>query len=198
MSSLDNMTARIIREAEERANQIINDAKKEEAKIINEKINDANIKKEEILKKAELESISKKERVISNAHLQVRNKKLETKQEVIEKIYKEALEKLSRLNENKYLDFIKNSLLSLSIDGDEKIILSNMEALIDNDFINKINEELIKKGKTGAIKISEERRDFKGGFILYKNGIEINNTFEALILSVKDELEPSIIETVFG
>lgn len=198
MSSLDNMTARIIREAEEKADQIINDAKTEEAKIINEKINDANIKKEEILKKAKLESISKKERVISNAHLQVRNKKLETKQEVIEKIYKEALEKLSRLNENKYLDFIKNSLLSLSIDGDEEIILSNMEALIDNDFINKINEELIKKGKAGAIKISEERRDFKGGFILYKNGIEINNTFEALILSVKDELEPSIIETVFG
>ncbi|WP_315119979.1 V-type ATP synthase subunit E family protein [uncultured Clostridium sp.] len=198
MSSLDNMTARIIREAEEKANQIIKGAKEEEIKIINGKINDANIKKEEILKKSELESVSKKERIISNAHLQVRNKKLETKQEVIEKIYNKTLEKLGRLPEDKYLNFVKNSLLSLSIDGDEEIILSNTESLINNDFINKINEELIKKGKTGEIKISEERRDFKGGFILYKNGIEINNTFEALILSIKDELEPSIIETVFG
>lgn len=198
MSNLDNMTARIIRECEEKAAEILENAKREEKAILEKKVAEAEEKKSEVLRKAETESLNKKERLKSNAHLQVRNRKLEAKQEVIEKVYDRALESLNKLPKDQYLSFVRNRLLTLNIDGDEEIILSSIDNFIDEAFVKEINAELNKKGKTGSLKISEKRRNFKGGFILSKKGIELNNTFEGLILSIKDELEPSIIETVFS
>ncbi|GAA0721849.1 V-type ATP synthase subunit E family protein [Clostridium malenominatum] len=198
MSNLDNMTARIIKECEEKAAEIIGNAKNEERILLERKVAEAEEKKNEILKKAEIEGSNKKERLISNAHLQVRNRKLEAKQEVIQKVYEKALEVLNKLPKDEYLSFVKNRLLTLNIDGDEEIILSSIDNFIDETFLKEINTELNKMGKNGSLKIGEERRNFKGGFILYKNGIELNNTFEGLILSIEDELEPSIIETVFS
>lgn len=198
MSNLDNMTARIIKECEEKAAEIIGNSKNEERILLERKVAEAEEKKSEILKKAEIEGSNKKERLISNAHLQVRNRKLEAKQEVIQKVYEKALEVLNKLPKDEYLSFVKNRLLTLNIDGDEEIILSSIDNFIDETFLKEINTELNKMGKNGSLKIGEERRNFKGGFILYKNGIELNNTFEGLILSIEDELEPSIIETVFS
>lgn len=37
-----------------------------------------------------------------------------------------------------------------------------------------------------------------GGFILEKNGIEINNTFEALVGSIKDDLSLEVAKMLFG
>ncbi|MBC2396498.1 V-type ATP synthase subunit E [Clostridium tetanomorphum] len=198
MSNLENLTSKIIKDAEIKANAILDEARKEERRIIDDKTKDAEQKKNEIINKAHLEGKSRKERVISNAHLFIRNRKLEAKGEIINKIYKEALDKLNKLPKEVYLNFIRQSLLSLNIDGDEELILSSNDKYIQKEFLDEINEELKKKGKKGEINISSERRDFVGGFILFKNGIEINNTFEALIFSLRDELEPRIINTVFS
>ena len=37
-----------------------------------------------------------------------------------------------------------------------------------------------------------------GGFILEKDGIEINNTFEALVSSLKEELEFEVAKELFN
>ena len=39
---------------------------------------------------------------------------------------------------------------------------------------------------------------FKGGFILEKDGIEINNTFEALVSSLRDDLEFEVARVLFS
>ncbi|WP_027623246.1 V-type ATP synthase subunit E [Clostridium lundense] len=198
MANLDNLISKIMSDANGKAEEIIEGAKKQEKDIISQQVSKAEKEKEEIIKKAHIEGNSRKERIISNAHLFVRNRKLETKGQVIEKVYVEALDKLNKLPQEVYLDFIKESLLSLNIDGDENLILSSNDKYIKEELINKVNEELKKNGRKGEIKISSEKRDFIGGFILSKNGIEINNTFEALIFSLRDELEPRIIKMLFS
>ncbi len=70
--------------------------------------------------------------------------------------------------------------------------------LITEAFVNEINSELTQKGKLGKLSLSDEIRDFKAGFILEKNGIEINNSFEALISSMKDELEYEVARLLFN
>lgn len=199
MSNLENLTSKIIEDANKKAEEIINEAKKEEKKTIEEKVKKANILSEEIVEKAKREAETKAERIISNAHLQVRNSKLEAKQEIIDKVFYEAIEKLQNLSKDEYLGFVKNSILSLDIDGDEEVIISdNDKDKIDNSFIETLNNELINKGKKGLLKLREEKRNTKGGFILYKNGIEINNSFEALVNSLRDELEQEIIDALFS
>ncbi|PRR78160.1 V-type ATP synthase subunit E [Clostridium liquoris] len=198
MTNLDNLISKIMSDANFKAEEIVKEAKNKENDIINQEVSRAEKEKNEIVKRAYIEADSRKERIISNAHLSVRNRKLEAKGEILNKVYDEALGKLNKLPQDVYLTFIKESLLSLNIQGDEDIILSNNDKYIKQQFIDEINEELKKNGRKGEIKVSPEKRDFIGGFILSKNGIEINNTFEALIFSLKDELESQIIDMIFS
>lgn len=198
MSKLENLTSKIIKDSEVKAKIILDEAKREEEKIILGQKQEGEREKSKIIKKAYLESANRKERIISNSHLFVRNRKLEVKQEIIDRVYNGALNKLIELNKEEYLKFIKESILNLEIYGDEEIILSQNEKYINKEVIEEINKELKNNGKKGEIRISDKKRDFAGGFILNKEGIEINNTFEALIVSLKDDLEPVIIDTLFS
>ena len=195
MSSLQNLIDKIISDCKEDANNIITDAKEKENEILSEEIKKAEEKKNEIITKAKLECESKKQRIISNAHLSVRNDILEAKQKIIDKVYDEALKKLTSMTKQQYLSFIQRSIMDLKIHGDEEMILSKDEKFIDEDFIKNINDKLKPNCK---ITISDEKRNFAGGFILAKDGIEINNTFEALISSLKDDVEANIINILFS
>ena len=66
---------------------------------------------------------------------------------------------------------------------------------IDLTFIYELNKEL---GDRGNIKLNSQVKDFKGGFILEKDGIQMNYTFEALVNSLKDELEYEVASILFN
>ncbi|MCW6110372.1 V-type ATP synthase subunit E [Clostridium sporogenes] len=199
MSSINNLTGKILEEAKVEKEEFIKEAKEDGKKILDEKTAEAKIIEKNTIEKAERESVIRRERILSNAELKVRNEKLQSKQKVIEKVLEKSLEKLSSLSKEEYLSYIKERILTLPIDGDEKIIINLKDKLIiTEDFINKINSELVKKGKLGNLSLSDETRDFKAGFILEKNGIEINNSFEALISSMKDELEYEVARVLFN
>ncbi|AUM96423.1 TPA: V-type ATP synthase subunit E [Clostridium botulinum] len=199
MSSINNLTGKILEEAKVKKEEFIKEAKEDGKKILDKKTAEAKIIEKNTIEKAERESVTRRERILSNAELKVRNERLQSKQKVIEKVLEKSLEKLSSLSKEEYLSYIKERILTLPIDGDEKIIINLKDKLlITEDFINEINGGLVKKGKLGNLSLSDETRDFKAGFILEKNGIEINNSFEALISSMKDELEYEVARVLFN
>ena len=199
MANLDNLISKILEDANNKAKEIIDEAKKREARIIEDSINKAEEEKEEIINKSHLESSSRKERVISNAKLEARNNKLRTKQQLIDDVFTRAEQVLEEISQEEYNEFVKNCILSMDINGDEEIIVSsNYKNVIGADLLNLINGGLKTKGKVGELKISSQNRDIKGGFILYKNGVEINCTFEALVFSLRDELEDKILGVLFN
>lgn len=199
MSNVSNLTSKILKEAEERKENILKAANEEKAKIIEKKNNKAKALEAEMIEKATKEAVISKERVISGAELQARNEKLKAKQSVIEDVFNSSVDSLCNLDNEAYKAFIKDSILTLEIDGDENLILNEVGIkIINEEFISTINKELISKGKIGKITLSKEVKNFKGGFILEKNGIEINNTFEALVTSLREELEFEVAKELFN
>lgn len=199
MANLEQITSKIKQDSENQKEAILKEAKLECEKIIEKKISSANKLAEEILKKAETESIDRKSRILSSAELKIRNEKLEVKQKVMDSIFLRAKESLNFMSEVELKNFIKNKILSLDIVGDEKIILSkNNKELLDLTFINEINKELLLKGKKGEISLSNLEREFNGGFILEKNGIEINMTFDSLVDASRDDVEFEIARILFS
>jgi len=87
MSNLDNLVQKILDDAKERANAIIEDANKVKEEVIDAKVREANEKKEKIIERATAEAELLKERVISSAELKVRNEKLKAKQTVIDRVF---------------------------------------------------------------------------------------------------------------
>ena len=197
--SVNNITSKILRDAEGRKESILATAEEEKNKILSKKVASAKELEKEILEKAEIEAKSKKERVISGAKLKARNEKLAAKQEVIEEVFSKSVETLCKLNDREFVKFIKDSILSLNIDGDETLILNeNGNKIVSKEVVAEINAELKAKGLKGEIKISETIGSFRGGFILEKGGVEINKTFESLVDSLKDQLEFEVAKVLFN
>lgn len=199
MSDVKNLTSKILKDAEERKESILKAANEEKAKIIAKKQAIAKQEEEAMIEKAKSEAKTRRERIVSGAELKARNEKLAAKQSVIDSVFDQSIEELCKMSNNDMKKFIKNMILSSDITGDEKIILNKEgKSLLDKSLLNTINSELKANGKKGELTISDEVRTFKGGFILEKDGIEINNTFEDLVNSSRDDLEFEVANVLFN
>ena len=166
----------------------------EKNKILSKKASAANEIAQEILQKAEADAKSKKERVISSAKLKVRNNKLAAKQEIIDEVFEKSINKLTELSKEQFLNFVKNSILSMNLTGKQTLILNETGLkFVDDSFIDELNKEA-----KATIALSKTAGNFKGGFILENNGIEINSTYEALVSSLRDELEFEVAKVLFN
>ncbi|QAT40285.1 V-type ATP synthase subunit E family protein [Clostridium sp. JN-9] len=198
MSDLNNLTSKIIEDAENTANDIIEESKKEEKRISQSFTEKGEAEKNKILKQAHIDAAAKAERAISNTKLKVRNDLLEAKQNLISKVFSTALDNLYKMSDIEYKEFMKNYILALDIQGDEEIFIENKrQNIISEDFIKELNSSLIKNNKKGELKLGSVNRNITGGFVLVKNGIEINCTYESLLEYYRDDLEGKIVETLF-
>lgn len=199
MSSLEHITSKIIKDAEENKASILVKANEESDKIVSKKVEEANRVSEELLEKAKMEAGNRKDRILSNAELKVRNNKLGAKRKEISNVFDKTIEELCNLSDEDYKNFIKNTILSLPVDGDEHLIVNSRgKELVSLDLLHEINEGLKAQGKSGKITFSQTLGSFKGGFVLEKNKIEINSTFEALVDSLRDEMEFEVARVLFN
>lgn len=194
MSNVKNITSKILKDAEAGKENILAAAEEEKNKILSKKASAANEIAQEILQKAEADAKSKKERVISSAKLKVRNNKLAAKQEIIDEVFEKSINKLIELSKEQFLNFVKNSILSMNLTGKQTLILNETGLkFVDDSFIDELNKEA-----KATIALSKTAGNFKGGFILENNGIEINSTYEALVSSLRDELEFEVAKVLFN
>lgn len=167
------------REAQEKVSQISKEAQEKAASI-----------KEEILRAASFEAQRRRDHILTMANLEAKRTVLEEKERLMEEAYKKALVKLERLGKKSYQDIIKRMLLKVAKSGPGEVIISREDRKrITPSFIESINKEL---------KISKEERGISGGFILKREKIEINNSFESLLRSNREELEARLVKILFG
>lgn len=225
MSNLENIKSRILEDAKMSSEEILKAAREEEQRLMESKEKEAKLLESERLDRAKRESDAKKERIISGAQLKVRNDKLAAKQKVIEDIFERAINALNTMDRESFEDYLVSKIAAMDISGEETLILSkefisalekerkdkeassnNFVKMVKNRVTNssgierlikRINNELKSRGKNGNISISKIPGDFQGGFILEKDGVHINNTFEALVNSMRDEMEYEIAKILF-
>jgi V/A-type H+-transporting ATPase subunit E len=196
MSNINNLTSKIINDAEEKKALILNEANEKRNSIIAKKQDEAKSEEKMILERAKREAASRKERIVSGAELQARNEKLGAKQKIISNVFENSIEALCNLSDNELRDFVVNTIVNSDICGKQNLILNEAGLkVIDDSVIADINSKLKDKA---MITLSDEKRNFKGGFILEKDGIEINNTFEALVSSIKDDLGLEVAQVLFN
>jgi len=183
MSNLDNLVQKILDDAKTQASAIVDEANKIKEDIINTRTKEAEERKRRILERAEQEANLLKERTISNAELKVRNEKLRAKQEIIEKVFNMAKERLKDLEEDKYVSYLQATLKNLNLKGGETII---------------VPEKMRKKVKSLKLNLQvSEEETVDSGFLIKDKGIILNYTFESLIDYYRDELEAEIAQSLF-
>jgi V/A-type H+-transporting ATPase subunit E len=121
-----------------------------------------------------------------------------TKQQSIDEVFDKVLEKMNNFDDAKYEQIMYDMLMASVESGEEEIAMpENRKKKLSADFISKVNKALEAVGKKGKLKISDETRNISGGFILMGQGVEMNNSFEAVIRLYRDEIEPKVAEIFF-
>lgn len=181
MENLERIIAKILEEANEKAEFILSEA--------NEKANmyaknyELNTKKEieklnaeyEVLENAELEKLK------SSIKLKTRNIILSAKQQAITNIFEVLNNEIKNIPSEKIKRYITRILEKRPLEINEYLILpsayENMNLGLDN------------------VKFSD---GINTGFMIEKNGIFENYTFETLIQYTRDEIEVKIREYLFN
>ncbi|MGI6778380.1 MAG: V-type ATP synthase subunit E [Acetivibrionales bacterium] len=198
MAGAERITGRILEDAQNRAKSNILEAEKKASDIIRTAEEEARKKQKEIIDKAFVAADERKNRMISIAELEGRKEKLKTKQAMISEVFNKIHERLNSISDEEYEKILVNMVVNSVRDGDEEVLLSEKDKnRISSKFIKKINNMLFEKGLKGKAVLSPQTRDIRGGFILKKGDVEINNSFEAIIKMQRDELEELIVAELF-
>lgn len=183
MSNLENLVQRIIDEAKEKADLIIDEANKAKEEIIASKEQEAMENKKRIIERAKREADLARERIISGAELKVRNEKLLAKQKVLDRVFAVAKERLRALEEDKYISYLKNVIKGLNLKGDEVLVVPE-----------HMKETVKRQGI--ALKVSEDET-VESGFLIKDKGVVLNYTFDSLVEHYRNEMETEIAQELF-
>ncbi len=197
--SLENILSEILKEGEEEKLNIIREAREKADNIIRdakEKIEEYKEKEEE---KIEKEAQATKERLITSFELEKDKEILTAKKKAIDVVFNKLIEKIVSLPKDEYLAFLSGLIIEYVQTGEEFLYLSERDrGLVDEGFLKKVNEELVKNGKKGNIKLAEEPVDISGGVILGKENIRINASLELIVEDVREKWEKEVGQILFS
>lgn len=183
MSKLENLTQKIIEDAEAKSRSILEDAEKAKKDIVDHKTKEAKDRKVRILEKAAFDAKLMKERILSNAEVHARNEELTAKQEVINRVFQEAKKRLVQLPEKEYTAFLQRTLDQVA-GGDDAMIITTKDML-----------EPVKA--LGLSQKVSETEFVSSGFMVRNDKISMNFNFDDLVDYYKEEMVKDVADILF-
>ena len=192
----EQVVQKILSEAKAEAEKIVNDAK---AKVDEQKAQlDSEIKDfdSETQEQAKAAAEDKLQRMLANARMANAKQLLAAKGELLDEVFEKAKDAVNTLPDDQYLALM-TELMKRSVEtGDEEVIIGKDEKRINEQFISKLNKEL-GSGFKGNLRLSDQRADLAGGFILSRGKVQINAETDVLIDSLRDTMETELAQMLF-
>ena len=124
MNGIDKITDRINAEAKTETDSLLAAAREQAAQIAAKYQNQADAEMADLTAKNQKAAAEREERLVSVAQMEARKVALAAKQEMVEKVYALALEKLCAMPEKQYVDVLADLLAEASSSGKEEVIFS--------------------------------------------------------------------------
>ena len=194
MNGIEKITARITQDAQAEIDRILADAREQAAQITARYQAQADAEAQSLAARNEKAAAEREERLVSVAQMEARKVALAAKQEMVEQVYRRALEKLRTMPQEQYTDVLAALLVQASATGTEEAIFSAEDRdKAGKAAVAKANGQLPKGGLT----VSRETRNIAGGFILKDNNVEVNCTFDTLVRLQRAETAGAVAKKLF-
>ena len=195
---LEDITKRIIDDAEKEANKIRKEAGNKAEEFIKEAQGETETTRAKSLGEAKEQAVNEQKRLLALARLGAKKTILSEKRQAVEAAYNKAETLLASLPQDKYRQFLKRTLLREATGNEEIIVALGDKDYFNQAFIDEVNAELRRSGKDGNLAVSSEVRKIKGGFILKSDGIEVDSSLDTLVNSYREELEAEVVKILFS
>ena len=194
MNGIEKITQRIESDAQAEIDRILGEARDEAARITASYRAQADAEVRDLEAKNERAAAEQEERLVSAAQMKARKVQLAAKQEMVEKAYIQALDKLCAMPQEQYVAVLANLLVEASSNGREEAVFSKE----DREQVGKAAVEKANQISGKQLRLSEETQPIRGGFILKDKNVEVNCTFETLVRLQKAETAGAVVKTLFA
>lgn len=197
MNGIENITARILREADEAAQAIEQRAINQAEEIRGSYDDLCKSARQEALDAAGEAAAEQALRGESAAALEQRKALLQEKQALIDQAFSAAGEQLRALPPERQVEFLSR-LAAQAAQGNETVVLSPADReRIGPALVRQANERLRQLGKPGELTLSQETRDLQGGLVLQAGAVEQNFSFDVLLRSRREEMALEVSRLLF-
>lgn len=194
MTGLDKILEQIKKESDETVSKKISEAKDRADSILEEAKKDISGRCESIETNGRNEALEIRKRAGSAADLYKRKAVLAEKQSIISGVFEKALAQLNGLSGSDYYNTVIKIAVKNALAQEGEIIFSKEDAAnVPSDFEMRLNAQL----KSGRLTVSDSTRPIGKGFILSYGGVEQNCTFSALVEASKESLQDRVQEILF-
>ena len=195
MDGIEKITGRINEDVQREIDAMTADARREAGEIAARYREQADRESAEIVERGRRAAAEREERLASVAQLEARKLELAAKQEMLQKAFDKALERLLTLPEEQYIVLLSELAVKAARTGREQVILSQKDRTrYGKQAVTVANEKL---GDKGHLTLSQESRPIKGGLILSDGDVEVNGTFETLVRLQRGALDREVAKVLF-
>lgn len=193
----EQVVSKILSEAKAQAETITGEAKEkcaaEEAEL-NESL--AEYKKETETLAAEAGQ-DKKDRMLAGARMQLSKEYLAAKGEILDDVFEKAKEKIKNFSDQEYTELMGKLLAKAVETGDEEVVVGKGENRIDLNLVKQINRDL-GPGFKGNVRLSSEKANIQGGFVLKRGNIMTNVSIDVLVDQIRSDIEMELATELFS
>lgn len=167
--------------------------------IVSKANNDANKRIAKAKEDAD-KKVSYKKRLFD---LEKRQALLTTKQEVIDNIFEEVVNKVIKLETKDLLNYVVKLIKTEQYSGNEVILVNKndfnkyLKALSTSKESELVELDLLNKELKTSFKLSNKPVDIPNGFIVEGQDFDLNFTFEQIVSKLRKENEKLIAEELF-
>lgn len=195
MDGIEKITGRINEDVQREIDAMTADARREAGEIAARYREQADRESAEIVERGRRAAAEREERLASVTQLEARKLELAAKQEMLQKAFDKALERLLTLPEEQYIVLLSELAVKAARTGREQVILSQKDRTrYGKQAVTAANEKL---GDKGHLTLSQESRPIKGGLILSDGDVEVNGTFETLVRLQRGALDREVAKVLF-
>jgi V/A-type H+-transporting ATPase subunit E len=195
--SAEKVIEKILTDAREQAAKIIKQAQQDHAgedTKFNQELNRYKSQTEILAQKA---AKQEKLHILSAVRMEIAKQRLAEKRKILDDVFNQARQQVVGLPEHEYRQLMVKLMLDAVETGNEEIILDKNENRINQDVVNQVNQQLASQGK-GNLKLSNERQDISGGFILRRGKIKTNASLDVLLNQARKEVEIELAKELFA
>jgi V/A-type H+-transporting ATPase subunit E len=192
----EQVTQKILAEANAEAEKIKSEAKQkqnEEQAKLDEQLTEYKKRTKDLVEKA---AKDEKSHILAATKMALAKQLLAEKRKILDEVFTAALKQLQNLPDDQYRNLITKLMLESTETGEEQVIIDKNERRIDQQLIDKVNEQL-SPDKKDILKLSQETEEIGGGFILRRDKIKTNVTFDVLLSKARNELEIEMAKQLF-
>jgi V/A-type H+-transporting ATPase subunit E len=138
-----------------------------------------------------------KSHILAAARMEIAMEFLAEKRKILDEVFSRARRQLQNLPDDQYRNLVSKLLLESVQTGHEEVVVDKNENRIDQQLIELANQKLGSAGK-GNLRLSQEKQDIDGGFILRSGRIKTNVSFDVLFQRARKELEIELAKDLFA